>query len=387
MSRIRSLAFLAGCAFALGLSATAALAADQTLPTKAPPPPAPPPSNWSAFITFNYDFGQVNPQGQAVYRNGDYNVTTGANLTLYNDKSAFINNVTIGGLGIVDFASSSTLGPANSFWANNNPTQGGSGLYYILAADASVSFAQYWTLTDTFFHLAGINANGAITDPGNLIGAVQPANCTWTHYAPGAQFGCLDLPAWYWNELKLLLHDGPITHWAISFNPYVIWYAELYPSGLTGELGTTTSAACFSCNSEVSDFIIGMTPTYALPGMPVTLTAPTWITVGSKSFWAGNSGTGPGSGCVPGLAGAPNCSNGNIGVFTTGLTATWNLTSVPVQYGHWFVKGGFQWYDIVNTALQADNTVTYGCNPGPFVPACTLHQDIVTGFLGIGVGF
>jgi hypothetical protein len=411
MSRTRSsLALLVGCVCALGLGGTAALAAEIELPTKAPPAPPPPPSNWTAFITTNYEFGQVNPQGQAVYKEGDINVVAGADLSLYNNKSGFINGWTIGGLGIVDFASGSTLGPSDSFWANFNnndpggatsPLQGGTSLYYILSANTSITFAQYWKLTESFYHLVGTNANGSITNPGNTMpGLIQPANCTWTHFAPGAQFGCLDLPAWYWNELKLSLDDGAITHWAISFNPYITWYAELYPSGYTGVLGTTTSAACFSCNASVSDFIIGMTPTLSLLPywhVPVTLTVPTWVTVGPKSFWAGTAGAGspfgagvPGSGCVP-LASLPanNCSNGNIGVFTTGLTATWALAQVPAQYGHWFVKGGFQWYDIVNTALQADNTVTYGCNgPGPStVPNCTLKQSILTAFVGLGVGF
>jgi hypothetical protein len=384
MSRTRSsLAWLVGCLCAFGLG-TAALAADVNLPVKAPPAPPPPPSNWIAFIEANYEWGQVNPQGQAVYRNGDYNIVAGAVLTLYKNQSGFINSWTIGGLGIMDFASNSSLGPNDSFWANSNPTQGGSGLYYILSANTSVGFAQYWTLTDSFYHLAGTNANGSITNPGNLIGAIQPANCTWTHFAPGAQFGCLDLPAWYWNELKLSLADGPITHWPISFNPYITWWAELYPSGLTGELGTSTSAACFSCNNQVSDFIIGMTPTVSLQqfwGIPVTLTAPTWFTVGPKSFWQGNtgaSGTPPfASGCV---LNGPNCSTSNFGVFTTGLTATWALTSIPAQYGHWHVKAGFQWYDIINQALQADNEVTYGASFG-------LQQNIVVGFLGVGVGF
>ena len=238
------------------------------MPVKAPPPPPPPPSLWSAFVEVNYEFGQVNPQGQAVYKDGDYNVIAGANLNLYSDKAGFINSFSIGGLGIVDFASSSTLGPSDSFWANNNPTQGGSTLYYILAADASVGFWQYWTLADTFFHLNGANTSGAESNVGNgstglgvlsTPGLVNP-NCRWTANVPGATLGCLDLPAWYWNELKLSLNDGAITHWPLSFNPYVIVYTELYPSGLSGWLTTTTSAACFSCNSQGTDVIIGMVP-------------------------------------------------------------------------------------------------------------------------------
>ena len=113
-------------AAALCLASGLAIAADMTLPTKAPPPPppAPPPSNWSAFIVVGYNFGQINPQGQAVYKEGDYNIVAGANLSLYKSKDGFINSWNVGGLGIVDFASGS-LGPSNSFWANNEPTQGG----------------------------------------------------------------------------------------------------------------------------------------------------------------------------------------------------------------------------------------------------------------------
>jgi hypothetical protein len=361
------------------LKATLALAADQELPVKAPPPPPPPPSNWTAFLGYTHNWGDVNPQGQAVYKNGDYSFAGGADLALYRNKTGFINSWSVGVLGVINFADG-TLGPADSFWANSDPTQGGSGLSYILNAHTSVTFGQVWTLTEGFYHLAGINANGAITDAGNPTGAIQPANCTWTANAPGAQFGCLDLPAWYWNELKFSLNDGAITHWAISFNPYVTWWHNFFPSGLTGELGGTTDASCFSCNQSGDDFIIGMTPTVGLMPywhVPVTLTAPTWVTVGPKAYWQGNSGSGPGSGCV---LNGPNCSNGNIGVFTTGLTATWALTAIPVQYGHWNIKGGFQWYDIVNTALQADNLVTYGNSFG-------LKQSITTGFLGVGVGF
>ena len=198
-----------------------------------------------------------------------------------------------------------------------------------------------------------------------------------TGIATGAPLGCLNLPAWYWNELKITLNDGAITHWPISFNPYVTWYYELYPSGPTGVLGTTTSAACFSCNSEGTDFIIGMTPKLNIQpyiGIPVTLTAPTWVTVGPSSFWNGNSGSGPGSACI-GPCGAAS----SLGVFSTGLTASLAMTWIPAQYGHWNLKGGFQWYDILNDALIADNQVTYGTS--------FTDRSIISAFVGVGVGF
>jgi hypothetical protein len=399
MSTIRSLAFFAGCALALGLGGTAALAAD--LPTKAPPmtpPAAPPPSLWSGFIEVGYEWGQVNPQGQAVYKEGDYNIVAGANLNLYKSKDGFINSVTIGGLGIVDFAGSSTLGPNDSFWANNNPTEGGAGLYYILSANMTIAFAQYWTLKEEFFHLSGINANGSNFNNFNAATGNTTGQCSWSHFAPGATLGCLDLPAWYWNNLTLQFSDGAITNWPISFNPYITWWYNIYGSGSAGSFAGTTSAACFSCNSETSDFLLGIVPKINMQqywGVPLTFTAPTYFTVGPKSFWEGNNTAGPGSGCV---LNAPNCSSSNFGVFSTGLTASYALSSIPAQWGHWSVKAGFSYFDIINKALQADNQVTYG--PGSSCPTVTVgnvsthtpcaagnQQNIFVAFVGLGVGF
>ena len=38
-------------------------------------------------------------------------------------------------------------------------------------------------------------------------------------------------------------------------------------------------------------------------------------------------------------------------MFTTGLTAIRPGTDA-CQYGHWYAKAGFQWYDVINTALK-----------------------------------
>jgi len=373
MSRIRSsLSLLIGCVWALGLGGTAALAADMAMPVKAPPPPPPPPSWWSGFIEVVYNFGQVNPQGQAVYKEGDFQVISGLNLTLYKDKAGFINNVSVGGIAIFDFAGQSTMGPADSLWASISSGQGAqqdNNLYHILAVDGSVTFGQYWTLADTFFWFGGDNANGGISDPSNLLHPTIPGvNCAAVSAGAtnGALLGCGMFASWYWNELKLSLNDGSITNWPISFNPYVIWVDELYPSGQAGVLGSGTSGQCFSCNNQGTDFIIGMVPKLGLQpyiGLPITLTAPTWVTVGSQNYWNFNG-----------------LSNGSVGIFTTGLTASLAMTWIPVQYGHWNLKAGFQWYDIINTALQADNLVTYGTSFG-------MQSSIITGFVGVGVGF
>ena len=347
------------------------------MPVKAPPPPPPPPSWWSGFIEVIYENGQVNPQGQAVYREGDIQVVSGLNLTLYKSKDGFINNATVGTLFIFDWIANGSFGPADSNWASLNPANGDTNFYHIIAPNASVTFGQYWTLADTFFFFDGANAFGGNTAPAQAAGQTC---VTHTGVATGATLGCLDLPSWYWNELKLSLNDGAITHWPISFNPYVTMYTEVYPSGPNAlPNGTTSSAACFSCNGQSTDFFIGMVPKLNLQpftGVPITLTAPTWVTVGPSSFWAGTNATGvPGSGCV-GPCGPAN----SFGVFSTGLTASWAMTWIPAQYGHWSTKAGVQWYDLLNQNLQADNLVTYGALFG-------MQQNIVVGFIGLGVGF
>ena len=50
------------------------------------------------------------------------------------------------------------------------------------------------------------------------------------------------------------------------------------------------------------------------------------------------------------------------GVFTTGLTAIWDLGRwIPSNYGGWYVKGGFQWYDLINNNLVISENESVGC--------------------------
>ena len=91
-----------------------------------------------------------------------------------------------------------------------------------------------------------------------------------------------------WDEVKLSLNDS-FTGWPITFNPYITWYYELNSVGSIA--GGGVSAACFPCKTNNYDFFIGMTPTINLEkywGIPVTLKAPTYVTVGPSSFWNGN---------------------------------------------------------------------------------------------------
>ncbi|MGA2312276.1 MAG: hypothetical protein ABSF87_07920 [Xanthobacteraceae bacterium] len=332
------------------------------MPVKAPPPPPPPPppSWWSGFIELDGESFLINPQGQALIKTGTATLVTGLNLTLYKDKTGFINNVTVGGLLATDWSGSGFV--AGSYWNNGGLNSSNGALFdVVFALSQSVTFAQYWTLSNTFFNVIS-------EDVADTNGACGMTTCS-------------GFPTLVWDEVKLALNDS-FTGWPITFNPYVTFYYELQSIGSPGAGGPgSVSAACFPCETNNYDFFIGMTPTINLEkywGVPVTLKAPTYVTVGPSSFWNNYGST---------LFGA---SSGSVGLFTTGLTAIMPLSFMPAQYGHWYVKAGFQWYDVINTALQNANAFSVDGAASGFKCSNVSAGDcssILVGFGGIGVAF
>ncbi len=107
-------------------------------------------------------------------------------------------------------------------------------------------------------------------------------------------------------------------------------------------------------------------------GIPLTLTARTWVTVGPTNYW--NAGAN--------VCGVTFCSNANAGVFSTGLTGQWALDWVPARLGSWYVKGGFQYYHIINDNLLLAQTVV-----GTATTFAAAHRDVWLGFGGLGFSF
>src|SRR5579872_5177817 len=102
-------------------------------------------------------------------------------------------------------------------------------------------------------------------------------------------------------------------------------------------------------------------------GVPLTLKAPTYLTVGEKSFWGVNG-----------------ISNSNLGVFTTGLTAIYGLNKwIAPNYGNWYVKGGFQWYDLINNGLVLSENQSVGCAIN-LAQSCNTSRSVWVGFVGLG---
>jgi hypothetical protein len=355
MTRIRSsIALVVSCVWALGLGG-AALAADMAMPTKAPPPPAPPPLDIHGFVEWDWESFLINPQGQALIPKSTVTVVAGLDWILYHNKAGWINKVTVGGGGATDWSDEFT-----GYWAlfdslsASGRSANGALFDTVMFITGSVTFGQYWTLSDTYYNVYS----------NDVCSSVNPG-CA----AAPAAIGFNVLLA---NELKLTFSDS-FTGWWITFNPYVTWFSEF--TGPTGGTGF----ACFTCAANGSDFFIGMVPTVSgkLWGMPwLTIKAPTYVTVGDSSFW--------GHGLVTGA------NSGSLGVFTTGLTFIAGLGQwIPANLGNWYAKAGFQYYDIINTALQEDNAFSV-CGVGLF-PGATCSdwktRNIIVGFAGVGVAF
>ena len=150
------------------------------------------------------------------------------------------------------------------------------------------------------------------------------------------------------------------TGWWITWNPYVDWFYAL-ASGENSASGTNAETQpCFTCGPNRYDFFVGIDPTVCLQkwwGIPLTLRAPTYITVGPENFWTGGFGFPNGTLNAGGTVG----NHGIWGVFTTGLTAIYSLENwVPKNYGNWYVRGGFQYYNLINQNLVVSEFASIG---------------------------
>jgi len=159
-------------------------------------------------------------------------------------------------------------------------------------------------------------------------------------------------PAIYYDDSGMWGNGG-----FAGFNPYAKLFYHI--SG--------ASTTVLGDNGSTYDVEIGMVPTFDLKkagfGLPVTLKIPTWITVGPAAFWNGTA-----SASIPSAIPGPLPASNNLGVFTTGLSALMPLQAIPARYGNWYVKGGVQWYHLINDGLVlAEQITTTHTNRDPVV--------------------
>jgi hypothetical protein len=360
MTRIRSsIALVAGLVLGLG---GAAFAADMGLPVKAPPPPAPPPLDIHGFVEFDVSSFDINPYGQALINHATVTEVAGLDWTLYKNKGGFINAITVGGVIATDWSNNYP-----GYWGLFEPSANGDLFDVVMILSGSVTFGQYWTIKESYYN---VYSTDVAQGPG-----VNNFAANGTCAAIVALVGCNGYPTIIWNELQIALNDS-FTGWPITFNPYVTWEENL------NSLGAGTAAnTCFACLNNQPQFVIGMVPTWSVQkwwGIPLTFKVPTYVTVGPTNAWGGP---------VAGL-GAPG-SSGGVGMFTTGITGTLNLTWVPANLGHWYAKAGFQYYDIINANLQASDWFSICGTAFGSATGCSQNnwKNIFVGFGGIGVAF
>jgi len=298
------------------MTAGAASAAD--LAYKAPtPPPAPLDIHGFFDVSFNTDY--ISPRGLHVNDKGlTTQIATGLLVDLYKNNNGYINKFTV------------YAGIWNDLWSEQKSPTVGSWNEFDWWFGAQIGFAKNWTFDAQYIEF--------LSPPGNFS---TERNLSLT-----------------------LSYDDTSWGLPIAIKPYVRgWYELSGPSVVaTGKSG----------NGYVE---FGANPTLDLKKQwGVYFVAPTYVTVGSKEFWAGPTTT-----C--GTVTSP-CAASNGGVFSTGLTAFVPVTWIPKNYGNWTVRGGFQYYHLINDYLLQAQVAT-----GVASNYSDAKRDIAVGFVGLGFNF
>ena len=77
------------------------------------------------------------------------------------------------------------------------------------------------------------------------------------------------------------------------------------------------------------------------------------------------------------------CASGSTGLFSTGIQAKLGLESIiPKRLGSWYLKGGFQYYRIMNDSLLGAQVVT-----GAATSFNNAERDVFIANGGIGFSF
>ena len=118
-----------------------------------------------------------------------------------------------------------------------------------------------------------------------------------------------------------------------AINPYAkfFWAISGDSTVVTGRKGDTF------------DVELGVAPSYTFlkeTEYPITVTVPTFITVGPENFWGGDQ---------------------NFGVFNTSVNFTVPLSFIPAKYGHWHAGVGVSYYYLINDELVNAADIL-GCN-------------------------
>ena len=156
-----------------------------------------------------------------------------------------------------------------------------------------------------------------------------------------------------------LSYDDSAFKLPIVLNPYIKFFLAVAGDStvVVGKRGGTY------------DIEIGINPTLKLKQYALTLSLPTWVTVGPAAFWNG------------GTLGLKDVKNKNCGVFSTGFKGIANL-GIPKSYGNWYVDAGIQYYYLINRNLMQAQTVTLQLSS-----INSAHRSVAVAYLGFGSQF
>ncbi|HUB25835.1 MAG TPA: hypothetical protein VL992_10440 [Tepidisphaeraceae bacterium] len=185
-------------------------------------------------------------------------------------------------------------------------------------------------------------------------------NAALTYVAFNSPTGAYDTE--HNSDLKLSYDDKSFWGGNFGIEPYVdLWWAMAGSSTVVaGKPGDTGYAE------------IGVVPTYtvkAIPSYPVTLKVPTYISVGPKDYWSYDD--------IPGTPTGGSWGDGNVGVFSTGLSASIPLNIIPVQYGYWHLDAGITYFDLISNGLVFGGELASG----------NTRRDLIMGTITLGVNF
>ncbi len=286
-----------------------------------PPPPATLPLDIHGFFDVGVATDFVTARGSYLIK---HTPVTGFDMGLigdiYKNKSGFINKISVyGGVyaQLSDGYQPLPAGQSNSSFSEFDWWTG-----------ATIGFAGNWALDAQYYEI--ISPQNVWVDQRNI-------------------------------QLTLSYDD---TSWGlpIQFKPYVLgWYQT---AGTPNTGGTT--------NNGYAQFGSNLTWDLTKYGYGVTFVAPTYVSVGPKDYWKS-------TGC--GTVSTAPCSASNGGVFSTGLTAIVPVSWIPSNFGKWAIKGGFQYYHLINDGLLAQQV---GITAATFADT---QRDIVVGFVGAGFTF
>lgn len=267
---------------------------------------------------------RVTPGGAMIYPYRGFltQIETGLSLDIYKNPTGFINKFSVSG------------GIWNEYWSDP-PVGSGNWQEMDWWLGFSVGFAQRWTFS--FSH----------------VQFKLPGGPTAFNYAFGLSYD-----------------DGGFGVLPIALNPFVnVFYNA---SGFTN----------IATGDNTYRVEIGMKPSVSLEksaGIPLTLTFPTYLTVGPSDYFNRNDGTTN----LCGSLGTSPCSLSSLGVFSTGIQARYSLTAViPPRLGSWYVKAGVQYHHLFNDALLASQTLY-----GSATTYADAHRDVVVASTGIGFSF